>query len=203
MKMKSNQSANKVIIIVGAAVSGKSTLSFEIAKSLEIKQVIDTDIIRAVKITQNPHNKYLNIYSYTAWKNFGKKQTKKSVLRGYKKYAMQLAKEIKGVIKINSSLGRNIILEGVHLHPELLKDIYKLKNVYAFLIHVDKNTHQRYIKNRVHTDPDFQKYYNNFKALRIINDYIYTMSKKYGIQVVHNNRDIRAIVKKIKAKVGG
>jgi 2-phosphoglycerate kinase len=191
---------NKIILILGAPVSGKSTIAYDLGIELGIKQVIDTDIIRGVKITQEPNNRYINTYSFKSWQNIGNK-TKQNILIGYEKYSSQISKELAGLIEINDNLQRNIIIEGVHLHPSLLKDLLNKENIYPICLSVTKEEHKRNITNRL-KEGHKQIYLNNFNTLRAINNYLVEYSRKNKIPVIQNikiKKTLRLIKEKIEA----
>ncbi len=188
------KSRNKIILIMGAPVSGKSTISYKLAIELGIEQVIDTDIIRGIKAVQEPKNQYINTYSFKSWELFGKKQSQKNILLGYEKYSEQIEKEISGVININDSWGRNIIMEGVHLHPNLIEKLIKKNNVQTVCLSVNSKEHKRNILNRLkksYQQPKF--YFDNFKAIRELNDFLVDCARKYTIPVIENKNIKSAI----------
>jgi len=178
---------NKTILIIGAPVSGKSTISYGLSIELGINQIIDTDIIRGIKVVQEPMNKYINTYSFKSWELFGKKQNKKNILLGYEKYSEQIEKEIFGVININDSLGRSMIIEGLHLHPKLIEKLIKINKLQMICLSVNSKEHKRNIINRLknsHQQPRF--YFDNFKAIRGINNFLVDCAKKYNFPIIEN-----------------
>ncbi|MBU0667168.1 MAG: AAA family ATPase [Nanoarchaeota archaeon] len=198
MKLKKSNNKNKLILILGAPVAGKSTISSLLAHKLGIRHIIDTDILRNVKAIHNPENKYINSFSFLCWKHFGKRPTKKAVLKGYKTYSQQVISELRGIININNSLGRTVIIEGVHLHPSLLKDVFKKENVYPIVINVDSTEHKRNIKLRVKAsfNHDPKLYLDNFEAIRIINNYLLEYSQKNGFKVFQNS-NMKTVINEI------
>lgn len=179
---------------MGAPVSGKSTISYKLAMELGIEQVIDTDIIRGIKAIQEPQNKYINTHSFKSWNLFGKKQSQKNILLGYEKYSEQIEKEISGIITINGSWGRNIIIEGVHLHPNLIEKLIKKNNVQTVCLSVNSKEHKRNILNRLkksYQQPKF--YFDNFKAIRELNDFLVDCARKYNIPIIENKNIKSAI----------
>jgi len=193
--------SNKIILIFGAPCSGKSTLSYSLGLRTGIKQVIDTDIIRAVKITQEPENKYINTYSFRSWKFFGK-QTKRNLIKGLKLYSSQIEKEILGVININNNIQRNIIIEGVHLHPDLLAKIKDAPNIYPICISISPKQHKRNLDNRIKRDNHKNIYLKSFKSLRAINNYLKEFALRNNIPVINNN-DYNKTIIELSNRVGG
>lgn len=189
--------SNKIILIVGPACSGKSTIAFELSKLLKIRQLIDTDIVRAIKIAQEPDNKYINTFSFKVWSLFGTTQSKDYVIRGYKKYSSQIRKEIDGLINENSKLNRNVIIEGVHLCPSFLKKYKDKDDVIIIAVDVDEERHKNnFIKRSRSANLSPDMYLDNFKSLRIMNDFIAKEVKSLG-GVVIKNSDVKKTIKKI------
>ncbi len=190
---------NKIILIMGAPVSGKSIISYKLAMELGIEQIIDTDIIRGIKVIQEPKNQYVNTYSFKSWELFGKNQSQKNVLLGYEKYSEQIEKEISGIIKVNDSLGKSVIIEGVHLHPKLIGKLVKKNNVQTVCLSVTSKEHKRNILNRLkesYQQPKF--YFDNFKAIRELNYFLVDCARKHHLPVIENKDLKRAISSIIK-----
>lgn len=189
--------SNKIILIVGPACSGKSTIAFELSKRLKIRQLIDTDIVRAIKIAQEPNNKYINTFSFKVWSLFGTSQKKDFVIRGYKKYSSQIRKEIDGLISENSKLNRNVIIEGVHLCPSFLKKYKDKDDVVIIAVDVEEDRHRKnFIKRSRSANLGPDMYLDNFKSLRIMNDFIADEVNKLGGFVIKNN-DVQNTIKKV------
>jgi 2-phosphoglycerate kinase len=182
---------------MGTAVSGKSTIASKLAQQLDVENVIDTDIIRAIKIVQEPENRKINTFSFTSWKNAGSEQTKENIIKGYEEYALQIAKEIEGVIRINNELGRTIIMEGVHINPDSLQSTLSRENVYPYVTSISESEHLKNIRRR--TDESGQKeklYLENMESLRTIQEHMHEKARRLDIPII-NSKNINACVRRI------
>ncbi|ENN95688.1 2-phosphoglycerate kinase [Methanocaldococcus villosus KIN24-T80] len=182
------------ILIGGASGVGTSTIAFEIASRLGISSVIGTDSIREVmrKIISKDLVPTLYESSYTAWKvlrDFNEGDTKKLYIRGFERHAESVLVGVEGVIDRAMVEGLNLIIEGVHLVPSLLKPKY-LDNPYIIFIMLtveDEDMHKMrfYARSKISERPK-ERYLKHFKIIRLINDYLVDNAKKMGIPVINN-----------------
>lgn len=191
----------RIILIGGAPYVGKSTISLHLAKKLNITQVVDTDVIREVLRSERLKKEYpyLFLSSCTAWEHKNKK-TKKEIIKACIEYCKILDKSVKRIIDRAYELGKDTIIEGVHILPSSLERYIKKKNFYIFLISCEKERHLRNIKKR---KQEFNKrcvkrFYKRFPVARMINEYLKDQAKKYKVNCIDNYS-----LKKTENKIAG
>ena len=116
-----------VLLIGGTVASGKSTIATEIAHLLEIVRIQSTDMLREVMRMMIPERllPVLHTSSFSAWKKLPirDKQDRDQdqlVAEGYRSQAELLAVPCEAVLQRAVEESVPIIMEGVHVHPELL-----------------------------------------------------------------------------------
>lgn len=165
---------NKAILICGIPGTGKTTLSTNLAKLLNIDQVISTDFIREIKrsLIKKEYNLILFSVTHNSWKLFGDK-TNENILCGAKEHARAIFPEIIHLIKNSQKEGRDIIIEGVHLIPEILDTLkeIKMKIVYIYLYVEDKEEHfKRFALKNELREVKNQSWYENYPVMKLIEE---------------------------------
>ncbi|UCB56140.1 MAG: (d)CMP kinase [Thiotrichales bacterium] len=119
-----------VFLIGGTAGSGKSTIATGIASRLEIARMQSTDMLREVMRTMisKKAEPILHKSSYSAWQELPDEilETEDKGQRiyiGYCKQAEILSVAIRAVIERALHERVSVIVEGVHFHPSIIKDI--------------------------------------------------------------------------------
>ena len=115
-----------VILIGSASGIGKSTIAAELAKQLNIKHLIESDFIRAVVrgIIGKEYAPALHNSSYEAYKSLRNKSKYDNydelVSAGFDEHASYVIPALEKVIQRAITDYDDIIIEGVHLVPELI-----------------------------------------------------------------------------------
>lgn len=119
-----------VILIGGTAGCGKSTIATTIASRLEIARMQSTDMLREVMRTviSNKTEPILHKSSYSAWQELPEDvletlDKNERIFAGYCRQAEILSVAIKAVIQRALHERVSVILEGVHFHPSMIKNI--------------------------------------------------------------------------------
>ena len=123
------RSSRPLILLIGGTVAaGKSTIATEIAHLLEIVRIQSTDMLREVMRMMVPKRllPVLHTSSFNAWKTLpiqGKEDRDRDqlVAEGYSSQAELLAVPCEAVLQRAVEEGVPIILEGVHVHPNLME----------------------------------------------------------------------------------
>jgi len=117
-----------VLLIGGTVAAGKSTIATEIAHLLEIVRIQSTDMLREVMRMMVPKRllPVLHTSSFNAWKTLpiqDKEQRDRDqlVAEGYRTQAELLAVPCEAVLQRAVEESVPIILEGVHVHPDMLE----------------------------------------------------------------------------------
>ena len=196
-----------ILLIGGASGVGTSTVAFEIANRLGIKNMISTDMVREVmrKIISKELSPVIHESSYTA----------QNVLRipppldydptisGYKSHIETVNVGVEAIIERAIKEGISIVLEGVHLVPGFIKqDIMDKENVMMFTLSLkDEEMHKGRLFSRCReagTGRPLQRYLDNFDSIRKIQEYAIQQSKIHNIPIIENIIVIDTIYSMIK-----
>ena len=198
----------KIILIGGAPYTGKSTTSLMLGNKLNIKQIVDIDVIREVLRGKKTKSKYPYLYycSTTAWEHKNKIMTKSRLIQGYKNYCKTLYPSIKRIIDRAYVLGKDVIIEGVHILPSLYKNYLKRKNLYIFILFTNG---KRHIKNLEQRKEEFRGkrikiYQKRLPNARIIQEYLIHEAKRNGAPCIDNeilNHSVNNIISKIVGRI--
>jgi 2-phosphoglycerate kinase len=123
------RSSRPLILLIGGTVAaGKSTIATEIAHLLEIVRIQSTDMLREVMRVMVPKRllPVLHTSSFNAWKTLPiqdkeDRDRDQLVAEGYSSQAELLAVPCEAVLQRAVEEGVPIILEGVHVHPNLME----------------------------------------------------------------------------------
>lgn len=188
-----------VILLAGVPGIGKSTLASLLSQRLEISNIIWTDMIREI-LRQTISPKLvpeLHCSSYEAYKHL--KSQLNPVLRqsivGYEEQSRLVVVGIEAAIQSALFSRENTIIEGVHLAPNILKpSILQNPHVILILLYLkDEKEHLLRFQSRETKEVlrKAQKYIDEFKEIRSIQDYLYEVSIKAKVTVIdtYNNDD--------------
>lgn len=130
-----------LLLICGAVGSGKSSITTELAHRLDIVRTQSTDMLREVMRTIIPRKllPVLHCSSFDAWNTIpvqDKKKRSKDLLiaGGYRSQAELLSVACEAVLDRAVRENSPIILEGVHVYPELVHRLPKKSD--AIAVHV-------------------------------------------------------------------
>lgn len=117
-----------ILLIGGTVAAGKSTIATEIAHLLEIVRIQSTDMLREVMRMMTPKRllPVLHTSSFTAWQTLPiqdkeDRDMDQLVAEGYRSQADLLAVPCEAVLQRAVAECVSIIMEGVHVHPDLLE----------------------------------------------------------------------------------
>ncbi|MBQ6098757.1 MAG: hypothetical protein IJL02_02705 [Methanobrevibacter sp.] len=195
-----------VILIGSASGIGKSTIAAELAKTLNIKHLIESDFIRAVVrgIIGKEYAPALHSSSYDAYKHLRNKDRYESyeelVSAGFDEHASSVIPALEKVIQRAITDYDDIIIEGVHLVPGLI-DIEQFKeyaNIYFFVLSSDEESHkERFVKRAVQIHRG-GKQLDFFKENRIIHDHLLHQAITHEVNII-NTESIEKSIDKILA----
>lgn len=128
-----------IILLGGASGIGTSSISFELANKLGIKNMLSTDMIREVmrKMVSKELCPTLFESSYTAeeaLKTPAPPEFDKTLL-GFKDHVETVNVGLTGVIERSIKEGISIVIEGVHIVPGFIdEELLNRPNVYIFVL---------------------------------------------------------------------
>jgi 2-phosphoglycerate kinase len=178
-----------IILLGGASYIGKSTLSLKLGNKLNISQIVDLDVIRAILRAERTYDEdpYLYFCSTTAWKYKGR-ETKSNVINSFIRYSKSLEKSVKIIIDRSYELGKPTIIEGVHLIPTMYREYGNRINFYRFMLTAQRDLHFANIAARKEEfgGRSVIRFYERFSKARIINDYLIADAYKNRIPCIIN-----------------
>ena len=188
VKSASNMRKPYVILIGSASGIGKSTIAAELAKSLNIKHLIESDFIRAVVrgIIGKEYAPALHSSSYDAYKHLRNKNRYESydelVSAGFDEHAASVIPGLEKIIQRAITDYDDIIIEGVHLvNIEQFKDY---ANIYFFVLSSDEESHkERFVKRAVQIHRG-GKQLDFFRENRIIHDHLLKQARANDVTVI-------------------
>jgi len=193
-----------VILIGSASGIGKSTIAAELAKTLNIKHLIESDFIRAVVrgIIGKEFAPALHSSSYDAYKNLRNRNRYNSydelVSAGFDEHASYVIPALEKIIQRAITDYDDIIIEGVHLVPGLINiDQFKdYANIYFFILSSDEEAHkERFVKRAIQIHRG-GKQLDFFKENRIIHDHLLAQAQVNDVNVI-NSESIEKTLDKI------
>lgn len=184
-----------IILIGGASGIGTSSISFELANKLGIKNMLSTDMIREVmrKMVSKELCPTLFESSYTAedaLKTPAPPEFDKTLL-GFKDHVETVNVGLTGVIERSIKEGISIVIEGVHIVPGFIdEEILDRPNVYFFVLALtDEEIHKGRFYSRCRqlwARRPLKRYLKHFTSIRKTHDYIVGVAKKNNIPVIEN-----------------
>ena len=181
-----------VILIGSASGIGKSTIAAELAKTLNIKHLIESDFIRAVVrgIIGKEYAPSLHSSSYDAYKNIRNKSRYASyddlVSAGFDDHASYVIPALEKIIQRAITDYDDIIIEGVHLVPGLIntEQFRDYANIYFFVLSSDEESHkERFVKRAVQIHRG-GKQLDFFKENRIIHDHLLKRAEENNVNII-------------------
>ena len=204
-----------VILIGGASGVGTSSIAFEIANRLGIRNMISTDMIREVmrKIVSKELSPVIHESSFTAYKGMRVPPPPEfdDVLAGFRDHVDTVSVGIEAVIERSITEGISIVIEGVHLVPGFIKEeLMEKHNVVMFVLTLqDKEIHKGRFYSRCRqmwARRPLQIYLDNFFAIRKIHNYFESQAKNFNIPAIENIdvlTTIDSVIKCITENYGG
>lgn len=194
---------NPIILLSGGTGVGTSTFSLELAKILNIPNIISTDSIREIirSIISQGVNSTLEKSTYLSGQtiNYSTKSSvvkKAEIIRAYKIQSDSIAVGINGVISRAIIENMPLIVEGIHLIPGKFRetDLYKSgKNrlIEVLICIKDEAIHKNRFIKRQEQAPErkMEKYLDNFQEIRWIHDYLIKKASVIGNVMLLNNSD--------------
>ncbi|MDQ3910673.1 MAG: 2-phosphoglycerate kinase [Actinomycetota bacterium] len=190
------ESTEPVVVLIGGATGvGTSTLAADIARRLNIQSVIGTDAVREVlrRAVSPDLLPVLHKSSYAIEPGDIRMPVAEDerVLFGYREQTSQVSVGVEAIVERGLKEGTNLVIEGVHLAPEIILDRYKdHPNVCSLIVYLsDEEAH----RSRFHVRAlgtamrrPAEEYIAYFKEIRQIHDYILESAVRSSIHAVEN-----------------
>lgn len=184
-----------IILIGGASGVGTSSIAFEVANRLGIRNMTSTDIIREVMRKMVSKELLPTIFesSYTAYRSLRIPPPPEldEVLIGFRDHVDTVSVGVEAVIERALKEGVSIVIEGVHIVPGFInEDLVSKHNVAMFVLTLqDEEVHKGRFYSRCRqlwARRPLKRYMNYFGAIRRTHKYFESQAKKYDIPVIEN-----------------
>lgn len=184
-----------IILIGGASGVGTSSIAFEVANRLGIRNMTSTDIIREVMRKMVSKDLLPTIFesSYTAYKSLRIPPPPEldEVLIGFRDHVDTVSVGVDAVIERALKEGISIVIEGVHIVPGFInEELVSKHNVAMFILTLqDEEVHRGRFYSRCRqlwARRPLKRYMNYFGAIRRTHKYIEIQAQNYDIPVIEN-----------------
>lgn len=191
-----------LLLIGGTAGAGKSTIATEVGHRFGIVRTQSTDMLREVMRMMTPQRllPVLHASSYNAWKvqpNIGANEvvTTQLLVNGYLRQAELLSVACEAIINRALKEKVSLILEGVHINPDLIEKIPRDENVIIIpimLTVLKSGKLKDHIKGRGKQVPErrSRRYLEHFNEIWELQSYLMAEADRHKIPIVSNtNRE--------------
>ena len=203
-----------IILIGGASGVGTSSMAFELANRLRLKNIIGTDMIREVmrKIVSKELSPVIHKSSFDAHESIRTPSIRiDSVIEGYISHVDVVNVGIEAIIERSAKEGISTIIEGVHVVPGFIrKDLMDDNNIIVFtLIVADEESHKQRFYSRCRqpwVKRSLERYMDNFDAIRKTQSFLIQQAKIHDSHIIDNvdiNETIDIMINDILDKFGG
>lgn len=198
-----------IYFISGGTGVGTSSVGLEIAKYLNIPQIISTDLVREILRNSIHHslnpNLHKSTYNAGQTKNYESKTEavkKSEIIRAYKNQCSAVSVGIEAIVNRALTENLKLIVEGIHLIPGkfISEEILNYDNVHWLHRSIESEfKHKRRFESRQKESPErkMAKYLNNFKEIRWLNDYLLKKAQKENYTIIDNSKSLEETKKKV------
>jgi 2-phosphoglycerate kinase len=190
------ESSEPIVVLIGGATGvGTSTLAADIARRLNIQSVVGTDSVREVlRHAISPDLlPILHKSSYEIKRQDVRVpiEEEEAVLFGFREQAARVCVGVEAIVDRGLKEGTNLVVEGVHLVPEIIPERYlDHPNVCTLVVHLsDEHVHRsRFYIRAMGTAMrrPAEEYISHFQQIRQIHDYIVESAGRAEVNAVEN-----------------
>lgn len=203
-----------IILIGGASGVGTSSMAFELANRLRLKNLISTDMIREVmrKIVSKELSPVIHKSSFDAYESVRTPSIRiDSVIEGFISHVDVVNVGIEAIIERSVKEGISTIIEGVHVVPGFIRrDLMENNNIILFTLTVDdEDAHKQRFYSRCRqpwVKRSLERYMDNFDAIRKTQRFLVEQAKIHDTRIINNvdiNETIEIMVDDILKEFGG
>lgn len=203
-----------IILIGGASGVGTSSMAFELANRLRLKNLISTDMIREVmrKIVSKELSPVIHKSSFDAYESIRTPSIRiDRVIEGFISHVDVVNVGIEAIIERSVKEGISTIIEGVHVVPGFIrKDLMDNNNIIIFTLTVgDEESHKQRFYSRCRqpwVKRSLERYMDNFDTIRKTQKFLMEQAKIHDSRIINNveiNQTIDIMVNDILEKFGG
>ncbi len=203
-----------IILIGGASGVGTSSMAFELASRLRLKNLISTDMIREVmrKIVSKELSPVIHKSSFDAHESIRTPSIRVDpVIEGFISHVDVVNVGIEAIIERSVKEGISTIIEGVHVVPGFIrKDLMDNNNIIIFTLTVDdEESHKQRFYSRCRqpwVKRSLERYMENFEAIRKTQNFLVEQAEIHDARIINNvdiNETIDIMINDILEKFGG
>ncbi|WP_458403506.1 2-phosphoglycerate kinase [Methanobrevibacter sp.] len=203
-----------IILIGGASGVGTSSMAFELANRLRLKNLISTDMIREVmrKIVSKELSPVIHKSSFDAYESIRTPSIRiDSVIEGFISHVDVVNVGIEAIIERSVKEGISTIIEGVHIVPGFIKkELTENNNIIIFTLTVDdEEAHKQRFYARCRqpwVKRSLERYMENFDTIRKTQRFLVEQAKIHDSRIINNvdiNDTIDIMVSDILEEFGG
>ena len=210
----SHQDRPLIILIGGTTGSGKSSISSELAHSLDIVRTQSTDMLREVMRLLIPERLLPTLHTstfeaYASLPTADSDELGSDMINGYLTQSSQVAVGVEGVLGRSAQEQVSLIIEGVHLHPELMRQIAEETDalVVPVLLAVLKAKRlKKRLKGRGHAIQTrrSERYLESFDQIWQLQSFLLSEADTFNVPIVPNDDEdqcLRAILQTVSSFV--
>ena len=183
-----------IILIGGASGVGTSSMAFELANRLGLKNIISTDMIREVmrKIISKELNPVIHKSSFNAHESIRTPAIRvDAAIEGFISHVDVVNVGIEAIVERSIKEGISIIIEGVHVVPGFIREdlINKGNIIILTLIVEDEEMHKQRFYSRCRqpwVKRSLEHYMNNFDTIRKTQDFLISQANIHNSCVINN-----------------
>ena len=203
-----------IILIGGASGVGTSSMAFELANRLRLKNLISTDMIREVmrKIISKDLSPVIHKSSFDAFEAIRTPSIRVDpVIEGFISHVDVVNVGIEAIIERSVKEGISTIIEGVHIVPGFINnDLLENNNIILFTLTVDdEEAHRQRFYSRCRqpwVKRPLERYMDNFETIRKTQRFLVEQAKIHNTHIINNvdiNETIEIMVEDILERFGG
>ena len=203
-----------IILIGGASGVGTSSMAFELASRIGIKNLISTDMIREVmrKIISNDLSPVIHKSSFNAYESIRTPTIRLDpIIEGFINHVDVVTVGVEAIIERSLKEGISIIIEGVHIVPGFIKkELINKDNIIEFTLIVENpEIHKGRFYSRCRqpwVKRSLQTYLDNFEAIRKTQKFMIEQALESNSHIINNVDVINTIdvmIDDIVEKYGG
>ena len=203
-----------IILIGGASGVGTSSMAFELANRLRLKNLISTDMIREVmrKIISKDLSPVIHKSSFDAYESIRTPSIRiDQVVEGFVSHVDVVNVGIEAIIERSVKEGISTIIEGVHVVPGFIReDLMENNNIIIFTLTVDdEESHKQRFYSRCRqpwVKRSLERYMDNFPTIRKTQKFLVEQAKIHDAPIINNeeiNETIDIMVNNILERFGG
>ncbi|NQV72505.1 hypothetical protein HQ496_05235 [bacterium] len=188
-----------IILVGGANGSGKSSISSELAHRLDIVRTQSTDMLREVMRLLAPERLVPTLHTssfeaYTQMPTVSDTYKTEEMITGYLTQSRQVGVGVEGVLNRTCNERVSVIIEGVHLHPQLMERISRETDALVVPIILAvlraKRLKKRLVgRGQVISSRRSERYLESFNKIWDLQSFLVSQADEYNIPIVANDNE--------------